>query len=515
MIDLGGHASQFCAAVLAAAGAGLLLNARDGLGLLRRIAGPVWAALAATIVAAFMTRAFLVPHRSYVFNDEYEHAAIAQNLRESGRFSRCEFYLDGRCLSSYLPQWVPGFHFSLARTSGIFGTGLEAAYNFNAVVGAASVAAIFLTAYLITGDSFVALTAALLLCFSPLHLKFSGNASTEAFSFLSVTLSMAAALSCFRLRTSRSLWLFLAASAWALLVRPENGLAVAFQASLLMRGRSRAGFLSWGLFLVLLVPGLLYLPHIADVALETHGDGGHVQGWLLLLRSLRFWSDGRAVPAVVVLLAAAGWRWAVKEESVPSWWWPSYFLSFLFLYTFINRGDLSNRDFQRNNLQLILPVVLLAALGCRGALLAAQKMRHGRLAAGAVLLTLLAGHAAGLPYVSDDIADPHWSRERDALAAGASVVDPACVFVTYSPSTVIAILNRSSVNISYMSNEEVLARELRNRCLVLVRDETCRQDRGGLCAALGRRFRLQPIRLPRERSGEELLYFITARDLRR
>jgi hypothetical protein len=329
---------------------------------------------------------------------------------------------------------------------------------------------------------------------------------------LSVTLSLAAALACLRLRTSRSLWLFLAASGWALLVRPENGLAVAFQAGLLLRRRPLLDFRWRGLFLVLLLPGLLYLPHIADVSLKAHGDGAMVPGWLRFMGGLRFWVDGRAVPTAVVLLAAVGGRRAREEASVPAWWWPAYFLSFLFVYAFIDGADLSRQDNQRFNLQLCLPVLLLAALGCRAALRAAQRMRHGRLAAAALLLALLAGHALCLPYIQADIAEPHWARERQALASAGAVVDPACVFVSYSPSTVIAILDRSSVDVSFVLNEEVLARELRNRCLVLARDEACRQDRQGLCAALAKRFRLQALRPSPDESGDGLLYRIEPRE---
>ncbi|MBI5241947.1 MAG: glycosyltransferase family 39 protein [Elusimicrobia bacterium] len=448
------------------------------------------------MAAAFFFRACLVPHRSYVFNDEYEHVAIAKNLRESGRFSRCEFYLDDRCLSSYLPQWVPGFHFLLARTTEVFGTGLEGAYEFNAAVGALGVGAVFLTAYLAAGDATAALAAALLLCFFPLHLKFSGSASPDGLALLSVTLSLAAALAAARLRTARSMGLFLAAAGWALLVRPESGLAVVFQGALLARRSPRCGFLGWGPLLVLLLPGLLYLPHIAAFDVETYGSGGSVPGRLLLLRGLRFWLDGRSVPAAVVLLAALGWHRASREDLVPDWWWPAYFLSFLFLYSFINRGDISQGDFQRFNLQLCLPVLLLAGMGCRAALRAAREMRRGRAAVGVGLAALLASHALGVPYIYADTVEPRWRQERESLLAAAAGLDPACVFVAYSPSTVIAVLDRPSVNISYAMDEAVLSRELRGRCLVLVRDHACRQDRRGLCAALDRKFRLQAVAAP-------------------
>lgn len=449
-----------------------------------------------------------MPQRSVVFNDEYEHVAVAGNLRESGSFSRCEFSLDGRCLSSYRPQWVPGFHFLLARTSGLFGGGLAGAYDFNAAVGALSVGAVFLAAYLAVGDAAAALAAALLLCFFPPHMKFSGNAAPEALALLSVLLSLAAALAAARLRTARSLGLFLAAAGWALLVRPENGLAVAFQAALLARRLPRGGFLRWGPMLVLLLPGLLYLPHILAFDIETYGSGGPVPGWLLFLRGLGFWLDGRSVPSAVVLLAALGWWRASRECLIPAWWWPAYFLAFLSLYSFFNRGDLSQGDFQRFNLQLCLPVVLLAAQGCRAALRAAGEGRRGRLLTGAGLLALLAGHALCVPYIQEDVSEPHWRREREGLVSAAAGLDPASVFVTYSPSTVIAVLGRPSVNIAYAMSEDVLGRELRGRPLVLVRDRACRQDRRGLCAALDRRFLQEAVVPP---AGEPLLYRLTPR----
>lgn len=449
-----------------------------------------------------------MPQRSVVFNDEYEHAAVAQNLRESGRFSRCEFSLDGRCLSSYRPQWVPGFHFLLARTSGLFGGGLEGAYDFNAAVGALSVGAVFLAAYLASGDLLAALAAALLLCFFPPHMKFSGDAAPEALSLLCVLLSLAAALAAARLRTARSLGLFLAAAGWALLVRPENGLAVAFQAALLARRLPRGGWLRWAPLLLLLLPGLLYLPHILAFDLDSYGSGGPVPGWLLFLRGLGFWLDGRSVPSAVVLLAVLGWWRSSREDLVPAWWGPAYFLAFLSLYSFFNRGDLSQGDFQRFNLQLCLPVVLLAAQGCRAALRAAEEARRGRLLTGAGLLALLAGHALCVPYLYADVSEPHWRQEREGLVSAAAGLDPASVFVAYSPSTVIAVLGRPSVNIAYAMSEDVLGRELRGRPLVLVRDRACRQDRRGLCAALDRRFLRQAVAPP---AGEPLLYLLTPR----
>jgi len=284
--------------------------------------------------------------------------------------------------------------------------------------------------------------------------------------------------------------------------------AVAFQAALLARRLPRGGFLRWGPMLVLLLPGLLYLPHILAFDIETYGSGGPVPGWLLFLRGLGFWLDGRSVPSAVVLLAALGWWRSSREDLIPAWWWPAYFLAFLFLYSFFNRGDLSHGDFQRFNLQLCLPVVLLAALGCRTALRAAGEARHGRAWAGAGLLALLAGHFLCVPYLYADVSEPHWRQEREGLVAAAAGLDPASVFVTYSPSTVIAVLGRPSVNIAYAMNEDVLGRELRGRPLVLVRDRACRQDRRGLCAALDRRF-LRQAAAPS--AGEPLLYLLTPR----
>ena len=63
----------------------------------------------------------------------------------------------------------------------------------------------------------------------------------------------------------------------------------------------------------------------------------------------------------------------------------------------------------------------------------------------------------------------------------AKEIAPGCVFVSYNPPSLITTINRECVNISYLFNNKVYDGRLKTRCLILVNDFFCRQNRDGFC----------------------------------
>lgn len=291
-----------------------------------------WGFLIVLFLLAFFVRWNIVPHRHYVFYDEYEHVNIAKNMAEEREFARCNLYLDGACLSSDLPQWTPGYHFLLASAFKVFGTSEAAAYNLNACLGAFSVVVIFLIIYLLTATEAVSLVFALVVALTPLHLKFSGNSSPDMASFLFTALSFLSLLIFSKFQSAKSFFQFIAVTAFTLLVRPENGLILpVFAAWLALTKVERAYYGRLRDLGILFVPYVLYLLAVEGYQVRRWlGQNAHVPVWEAVRENVVFWVMNPAVPVLGLLLAVVGGFYAFKKNKPVFWCSCLYFFAYLF-----------------------------------------------------------------------------------------------------------------------------------------------------------------------------------------
>lgn len=442
--------------------------------------------------AGALLRFFWVPHTHYVFYDEYEHLAVARNLLETSLFSRCDFYLDGKCLSSYLPQWLPAYHVLLSQFFHLFGAGERAAFIFNSLIASLSLPAIFLLVYFCFQDAAAALIAAALAAFLPLHLKFSGGASTEVFSLFCLLITGAAWFFFARRPAGRALFLALAATAFALMARAENGLLLAlFPLFLLLfvpRGQRLKPLL---LLLAAALPFLLYLPGIREFMIgDWLAARADLPAELFFWPSLKYWISGTSVPVLLVAAAALSFFVLFRKRKKELFFFGAFFLLFLTAYTWVEKLDSSVGDSQRFNIALLLPVLALATAALAELFRAGTPGLNLKTAAKALALAaLLASYQNSFSFVKSVISPPEFYSERAALLADqANAV--STVYVSYNPSFPIAVLGASSVNLSFLSDKAAYDNFLKGRNLVLVDDYWCRTDPHGLCAKVKQQFRL-------------------------
>lgn len=457
---------------------------------LREVSRGQFLTLALIVAAGALLRFFWVPYAHYVFYDEYEHIAVARNMLESGLFSRCDFYLDGKCLSSWQPQWLPGYHFLLSQFFSLSGVSERAAFIFNSLFSSLSLPAVFLLTYFCFRDAAAALIAAALTAFLPLHLKFAGGASTETLSLFFLLVTAASWFFYARRRTGRALFLALAAAAFALLARAENGLLLALFPLFLVLFAGRGERLKPLLFLpAAALPYLLYLPGIRAFMLggwlAAHESAPAAQ---FLWPSLKYWISGISVPVLVTAAAALSFFTLFRKNRRELAFFGAWFLLFIAAYACVEKLDISFEDSQRFNLALITPAVVLAAAALSGLFRAWRPALSLESAARALLLAaLLANYIGGLDFVKSAITQPGFYGDRAALLAESrGAADP--VYVSYAPSFPIAVLGAPSVNISFLSDKEAFDKFLKGRNLVLVDDHWCRKDPRGLCAAAKERF---------------------------
>jgi 4-amino-4-deoxy-L-arabinose transferase-like glycosyltransferase len=463
--------------------------------LLKGVSRKYWAALFVLFLAGAIARLCVVPHQHYVYYDEYEHMNIAQNMAQTGAFSQCEFYLDGKCVIGKMPRWMPGYHFMLSRVFRIWGSSEEIAYRFNGVVSALSIVLVFLASYLFFLKKRAALIAAFFFAFFPLSLKFSGSASSETMSLFAI-LSAFAGLGVFWQKPDgRSLFLAIAGVAFASLFRMENTLLIALAVWLMaVRRTDRKRWARGVAWMVLCVPAIVLIAVIGKTYSLNYwmaGPSDFHAALTLFLNNLLYWARNTSVPLALILLAVAGIAAAKRIKPALAIWLGAYFLLFLGVYTFFLKAHLDTTSTQRLNLQFCLPVIIFAALGLDAVLRFIRRYDKTKWIMAAGIVSLIAvNHLEGLIHVFVPAAQDLLLEEHELVLSLKGRTDPSSVFVTYEPSLMMVVLNRSAINIAYMTDNRIYDRYLKGRCLYLYKDTWCRQDKDGLCSAFQRRMRL-------------------------
>lgn len=493
------------AAIFAVMVAAAIYNGKHLLPVFANIKGKVWI-LFCIFSAALLIRMYAIPHTHYVFYDEYEHLAIARHMSEEKQFSRCDFYTGNSCMASQLPSWPPGYHLLLSFIPGHTVIGDQAAYRFNAIVGALSVLALFFAAFLMTEKVSVALLASTLLAFCPLHLKFSGNTSLEMTSLLFILLSVTAVLLFTRLKSRRSYLFAVAVCAFTLLIRPENGLLLLVLVPEITFDRKKMPISA----LLLFIPYLLYLPHIRAYTLTYWlANRSHINTLGLLVRNTLYWLSNDSIPLVLSLIALIGAARGIKKKTPHIRFLLSYFLLFLFFYTFIHKTTLYAGDAQRFNIILLFPVVILSAIGFKTVWYALMRLKRMHLLAVSILIAgSLINYGSCLPYLRAPIANENFSRfqnEYKNIKTG-KTIDSSYLFVAYNPPFIISQLNRPCIHIKYLFDDAFCAKYLKNRRLIIVKDYWCDEDPQGYCSKLQKKFRFQAVGIMP--NGQQEMFFV-------
>jgi len=511
-MNLIGYSYDICLVLFILLTVAALFNLKAVFYLFHSINKRTWIILVILLVFSLFIRLYFVHHMHYVFYDEYEHINIAKNTADNRQFSCCNFYLDNKCYSSNLPQWAPGYHFLLSIFFMIFGTSEAVAYNFNAFLGAISILLLFLVAYLTTSKNRIALISAALLSLTPLHLNYSGNSSLEMCSFAFILLSVLSLLIFIRSQTKGSFFQLLAILAYTALIRVENIILLPlFMFLLILEKIDLRKFLKLSYLLILFLPYLFYLPDIIGY-MNTYWLPGRrgVSLSILFFRNITFWFDNIGIPILYSLLAIAGAYSLRKNKDKIYTFFGLYFLAFLLIYTFVQKAELDVGDTQRYNLQFYFPVVIFAAVGINKITECIHLHTRMKWLMVSILSAILLLNFAITYRLSQQLRNhPYFAlfQKQYNQFINAKEIDSASVFLSYNPTAVISTTGRPSVNISYLFDEEIYDRYLKDKSLILVDDYWCQSDKKGLCKALKNKYILEKVTL-RNGTDSEIFHYI-------
>lgn len=485
----------FCLILQSAVVVAIVLNLKNSLNLFKQINLRQWILLLLIFLIALGIRIWVIPHEPVLFYDEYEHIAIGKNMLENHCFARPDFYLDGKFYSSYLPQWLPGLHFIMSEFFFFFGATPEAAFNLNACLSAFSVVLLFLCVYLMTLNFSKAYLSSMLLTFLPLHLKFSGNISLEAGSLFFILATLLSSFIFIRLQTLKSFFMVLAFLSFALMVRAENVLLIPLLIFLFFQHKIPMKK-AWKLLpvILLLSPCFFYLAHIRSFMIE-HWLPGRLNSsvWTMFFSSILFWIQDTFVPVSVVFFAALGIVNAVKHRNRIQIWGMVYFLTFLSFYVFFEKLDLSHGSSLRFNVLLCIPILWLAPEGLEYFYLLFLKFK--KLIVVVLFFLLVLNYYKCSSYVFSDVSDSALIKQYRSVKNSRCLFND-CIFFSYNPSFALAVTGQSSVHLSYLFNEKIFEKYLKNRCLIFLNDYWCLKDKGGFCARLNKIFHTETVEVP-------------------
>jgi hypothetical protein len=191
----------------------------------------------------------------------------------------------------------------------------------------------------------------------------------------------------------------------------------------------------------------------------------------LLIKSLFYWVQNYSIPLIVVILAMVGTGYLILKKGVIFFWLLAYFVMFIFVYIYVHKLGLYAGDSQRFNIILSFPVIVLASVGLNGIYRSTGKYARVKWLALVMLSFLISlNYLKCFPYVYAEISNSALQAQHKSVVKLNESIDSSCVFVTCEPALFITTINRSSVNIGYIFNNEIFNKYLKNRDLILFKD---------------------------------------------
>lgn len=424
---------------------------------LKTVDRKTWLLLFLILLSAIALRLYCVPHTHHVYFDEFEHLNVAQNLLYQGKFFITLRGSPVSCDYSTFSLWPPGYSYLLSVFLGVFGDSEAVAYNFSAIMGALSVAAIFVLLFLIFQDKNIGLLGAFLLNVLPVHLKYSGASEAGITSLFFILLALISALLYVRQKDLRSLFLLIFVSLFAVYTRPENGILILFLPLFVILQIPNSGLQGRiprsHIFLALGIYGILIIPYLAQVLSGVYflKQVGWNEGLLQRLAHFRdnaldnliFWVS-RFHPLSYTVAAVLGFWFLRRVNRKSTVFFILWFIFFYLLYTGYHVGNfLKNPDSDRYTLPMYLAVIPCAAFGIRQII---RILRLGKF----TVVCLLA-------FVSVEIFSPlrlgmqrTLSREVYAeynfILASKDLIPDGIYVIAYSPASVISSIHKYGVS---------------------------------------------------------------------
>ncbi len=326
------------------------------------------------LLGGALTTGLLAPQTHRIYYDENIYLSIGQNLAHLNRAQTCnaggEEYGLFHCTQWEYNKQPNGFPYIVSVIFRVFGTSEQAIFFFNNLLLGLSALVVFWLLYLVNGTWQGGLFAVMITLATPQNLHWYNTTAAEPSAAFFAALVLLTAWYYLQAKTSASLTLLTACTAFAIHFRPESLLLLPLV--LILTGR-QAVTTPKALLANLLLFGFLTLPlwlHIELFHNHPWGSSGApfslnhfqpnlaVNGWHYL--------NNQEFPLLFTLLALCGLAW--PNSSLAEWWkkqaiFGLWFLSFWAIFLFFYAGSYHYGADIRYALLSYLPLALLAGIG--------------------------------------------------------------------------------------------------------------------------------------------------------
>ncbi|MBU0666231.1 MAG: glycosyltransferase family 39 protein [Nanoarchaeota archaeon] len=226
----------------------------------KKIKKKTWLLLILIFLLGFSLRMWYVPHTFRVFEDEYLHLDIVNNMFLEQKTCHCKNPVNMiDCSKCSIPFWPPVAHFILSIATTL-SEKIPFLFFVSVIFASCSIILVFSLFFLIFKNEKLALFSSLFLSCFPVHLKFSGTLALENYSFFFITLSFILFFSYVHQRKNTIFFAFFISLLLTIQIKLENVfifLVFLFAYILLFYEKKNLN----KLFVVFLVLFVLLIPH--------------------------------------------------------------------------------------------------------------------------------------------------------------------------------------------------------------------------------------------------------------
>jgi hypothetical protein len=419
----------------------------------------LWVALAAAALSVALTTK-VAPQTNRIFYDEQIYQGVAQNLAESRLSQICN---DGDAESGRLQCRVGeyskepyGYPVILNVAYRLFGVNERTAFVLNPLFAALLVLVVFLATTALTGSASAGGFAALIMALMPEQLRWAHTASAETSAALACASAVLAALAFVRMRSTRSLFCMVSASAVAIQFRPECVLIVPLVLGILLLlapdtfGEERF----WWAGLLGLALSAVHIGHLVAVRGEGWGASGSRFSPAYVLFNLRtngwfYLADLRFPVAYTALAVAAAVFFRRRRELAVCALYVSVFWGiFLLFYA----GSYNYGSDERFSLMTFPPLAMLAGIGA-WQIAERPAVRGLSWAAPALAVALSLQFLVYVPFVRA-VGDEGWAARGDVAFARdfAGGLPAGSIVLTHNPH-MFHLWGRNAAQASLLSTD--------------------------------------------------------------
>lgn len=284
-----------------------------------------WVWLLIIMLIGLYFRAFVVPHTHRIFFDEDIYLDIGNSIATEGRALLCNDGTPTKCNDGILNKEPNGYPVLIAILYFIFGSSESIIFGFSVFVGTLSILLVFLISYLVF-DERNGVYCALLFALMPAHIIWSGSVGAEIYSLTFTLITILSFMLYFKTQKFELHMMSIFALAYAIQMRPENGLLIAivgmmfvvFDKKIVKRLEEKRFLASVILLFLLIIPHMVHITHAA--ATDTWGAEHGKLGLKYLNQNFQFntdfWYDGEMHPALFSVFTLVGVIALLKSRNI-------------------------------------------------------------------------------------------------------------------------------------------------------------------------------------------------------